>query len=140
MRPRRYFILRNLLGGIAVVWSFLSLFILPALLFLLHESGAWFVPVFGLGGWWSLFNALPWILISFTVIFNVLLAVLVKRFSFGYQWPLAYPPPWHRISHCRGKFYWHPDVGCTDIFYIARCAGRAISRRILSGHRNPFAE
>lgn len=91
MRSRWYFVLRDVLGVTAIIILLLvAIYVASFVIFVLHQSGAWFVPVFGLSGWWSLFNALPWILISLTVVFTILLAILVKRFPFGYKWPLIY--------------------------------------------------
>lgn len=91
MRPRWYFILRDAIGMVAIVIVLLiAVYLASFTIFVLHESGAWFVPVFGLAGWYALFNALPLILILFSAVFVVILAWLVKRYQFGYQWPLLY--------------------------------------------------
>lgn len=91
MRPRWYFILRDFLGVVAIVIVLLAVVYLASfIIFVLHESGAWFVPVFGLSGWFALFNALPWMLILLSAIFIIFLAVLVKRYHFAYQWPMLY--------------------------------------------------
>lgn len=91
MRPRWYFILRDLLGVMAIVIVLLAaVYLASFIIFVLHESGAWFVPVFGLSGWFALFIALPWMLILLSAIFIIFLAILVKRYHFAYQWPMLY--------------------------------------------------
>jgi hypothetical protein len=91
MRSRWYFVARDALIGTAIVIVLLiAVYLGSFIIFVLHETGAWFVPVFGLSGWWSLFNALPWVLITLTVIFTVLLAYLARRYGLGHQWPIVY--------------------------------------------------
>jgi hypothetical protein len=91
MRPRWYFILRDVLGVIAIVIVLLVVVYLASfIIFVLHQSGAWFVPVFGLSGWFALFSALPWLLVLLSAIFVIVLAILVKRYQFSYQWPMLY--------------------------------------------------
>ena len=91
MRPRWYFILRDVLGVVAIVIVLLmAVYLASFIVFVLHQNGAWFVPVFGLDGWFALFNALPWMLILLSAAFIIILAVLVKRYDFAYQWPMVY--------------------------------------------------
>jgi uncharacterized membrane protein len=91
MRPRWYFLLRNTLGVVAIVIILLIVVYLASfIIFVLHQDGAWFVPVFGLSGWFALFSALPWMLILLSALFVVMLAFLAKRYQFGYQWPTLY--------------------------------------------------
>src|SRR6185437_2652081 len=91
MRPRWYFVLLEILTAVALVIILLiAIYLASFIIFVLHQSGAWFVPVFGLAGWYALFNALPWVLILLSAIFVVVLAFLGKRYQFGYQWPLIY--------------------------------------------------
>src|SRR5581483_4753552 len=83
MRPQWYFTLRDILGVIAIVLVLLiAVYLASFIIFVLHQDGAWFVPVFGLAGWWALFNALPWTLISLSAVFIVLLAFLARQYSF----------------------------------------------------------
>ena len=91
MRPRRYFIMRDVLGVVAIIIILLmAVYLASFIIFVLHQDGAWFVPVFGLSGWFALFNALPWLLILLSAIFVIFLAMLVKRYQFLYQWPMLY--------------------------------------------------
>jgi hypothetical protein len=92
MRPRWYFVASNVLAGVAIIIILLiAVYLASFIIFVLHEDGAWFVPVFGLAGWYSLFNALPWVLILLSAGFIVLLAWLGWRYSSrSYQWPLFY--------------------------------------------------
>jgi len=91
MRSRRYFLLRDTLAVTSIVIVLLIVvYFASFIIFVLHQSGAWFVPVFGLSGWFALFYALPWVLIALSGLFVIALAFLVKRYPFGYQWPLLY--------------------------------------------------
>ena len=91
MRPRWYFFLRDAMGVIAIIFVLLVVVYLASfIIFVLHQNGAWFVPVFGFSGWFALFNALPWMLILLSAIFVIMLAILVKRYQFAYQWPMLY--------------------------------------------------
>jgi hypothetical protein len=91
MRPQWYFVLRDALAVIAIVIVLLvAVYLASFIIFVLHQSGAWFVPVFGLPGWFALFNALPWMLILLSALFVMVLALLVKRYKFSYQWPMLY--------------------------------------------------
>lgn len=91
MRPRWYFLLLDALAAVAIIISLLIVVYLASfIIFVLHQSGAWFVPVFGLNGWFALFSALPWILIALSCLFIIALAIFAKRYPFGYKWPLVY--------------------------------------------------
>jgi hypothetical protein len=91
MRPRWYFLLRDILGIVAIVIILLiAVYLASFIIFVLHENGAWFVPFFGLAGWYSLFVALPWVLVILSCIFVVALAILARRYQLGYQWPFLY--------------------------------------------------
>lgn len=91
MRPRWYFVMRDTLGTMAIVIVLLiAVYLASFIIFVLHQDGAWFVPVFGFSGWYALFNALPWVLITLSGLFVVLLASLATRYQFGYKWPLLY--------------------------------------------------
>jgi hypothetical protein len=91
MKPRWHFVLQEILGTTAIVIILLiAVYLASFIIFVLHQDGAWFVPVFGLAGWYSLFIALPWILILISTIFILTLALLAQRYSPSYQWPLVY--------------------------------------------------
>lgn len=91
MRSRWYFLAYNVLAALAIVIILLiAVYLASFIIFVLHEDGAWFVPVFGLTGWYALFSALPWVLIMLSAGFIVVLAWLGRRYSSSYQWPLLY--------------------------------------------------
>ena len=91
MRSKWYFRLQSLLlTGAMVIILLMAIYLASFIVFVLHQDGAWFVPVFGLAGWYALFNALPWVLICLSCLFVIAVAYLVQRYQFGYQWPLAY--------------------------------------------------
>lgn len=91
MRPRWYFVMRDVLAGVAtVILLLMAVYLASFIVFILHQDGAWFVPVFGLAGWYSLFNALPWVLILLTTGFVISLALFGRRYASSYQWPLLY--------------------------------------------------
>lgn len=91
MRPRWYFILQSALITTAVVIVFIILvYIVSFSFFVLHQNGAWFVPVFGFAGWFAFLNSLPWILVLLSIVFILLLFLLIRRYHFGYHWPLVY--------------------------------------------------
>ena len=45
---------------------------------------------FGVAGWYSFFRSLPWILVALLIVFVLILALLVKRYSFVYERPTMY--------------------------------------------------
>ncbi len=91
MRSRWYFMTYNVLAALAIaILLLIAVYLASFIIFVLHEDGAWFVPVFGLTGWYALFSALPWVLILLSAGFIVVLAWLGRRYSASYQWPLLY--------------------------------------------------
>jgi hypothetical protein len=91
MRPRWQFILRGtlaVLGGILIALTLL--YLVSLIIFASRESGAAFVSSFGFRGFFAFLMALPWLLITFSVLFIVLLEILVQRYSFAYSRPLVY--------------------------------------------------
>lgn len=91
MRPRWYFILFGALSGLGALIALLALLYIASLaLFLMHESGAWFAPSFGMRGWFSFFRAIPWLLIIAATLFIIILQILVRRYSFVWGKPLSY--------------------------------------------------
>ncbi len=90
-RSRRYFVLRGALIGVGIGLVLLALLYLASfVLFILRQTGVWFVPAFGLRGWFSFLRSAPWLLIGLMVLFIILLEVLVRRYSFAYREPLAF--------------------------------------------------
>jgi hypothetical protein len=95
MRPRWQFVLTATLLGVGAVIVLLTLlYLVSFILFELHESGAWFVPNFGVPGWFAFFHRLPWVLIGFVALFVLVLEVLVRRYAFAYQRPLLASALW----------------------------------------------
>ncbi len=91
MRPRWYFMLRGALAILAITIVILAaVFFISFVVFFLRKTGEWFVPMFGLQGWYAIFTGLPWVLVCLSGIFVVMLAILAQRYPFGYQWPLFY--------------------------------------------------
>lgn len=91
MRPRWHFVLKGTLIGVGTLLTLLTLlYIASFVVFSLRQTGAWFVPVFGSGGWFAFFRAIPWFLVLFGVLFVALLELLVRRYSFVYRKPLLY--------------------------------------------------
>jgi hypothetical protein len=91
MRPKWHFILKaGLLFFGTILLVLALLFVLSFIIFILHVTGIWFVPGFGLRGLGVFVFSLPWILILTSFIFIVILEILVKHYSFGYRKPLLY--------------------------------------------------
>lgn len=90
-RPRWYFVLETafmLTGGvIALVFV---LYLASFIVFVLHQSGVFFAPSFGLAGWYAFFLSLPWILIFLLIVFMLLLALLVEQYAVVYERPAIY--------------------------------------------------
>lgn len=86
MRPRWHFVLSSALLVLGVIILALTLlYIMSFGIFELRQTGALFVPVFGMRGIFAFFQAVPWILIGLLLLFVVVLEVLVRRFSFVYR-------------------------------------------------------
>lgn len=91
MRPRWQFVLRGalaVLGGVLI--GLLLLYLISLIIFVSRQSGAAFGPMFGLRGLAVFLRALPWLLISLSIIFVILLEVLVRRYAFAYRRPLIF--------------------------------------------------
>lgn len=91
MRPRWQFILRAALiatGGIILLLTIL--YLVSFIIFTSRETGAWFVPAFGIGGWYAFLVSLPWLLIILSLIFITVLELLVRHYAFAYRRPLLY--------------------------------------------------
>ena len=91
MRPRWYFLLQGLgfflaTGIVALVVIYLASFVL----FVLHQSGVWLAPLFGVAGIVLFVVTSPWLIISCTVFFLVVLHLLVRHYAFSYRRPLLY--------------------------------------------------
>jgi hypothetical protein len=73
-----------------VLIALLVLFLVSFIVFVLRQTGLWFVPGFGFSGFGIFFMSLPWVLILLAAIFMLLLEILVKRYSFAYVRPFLY--------------------------------------------------
>jgi len=91
MKPRWHFILQAALLIVGIFIIFLTLLYLSScIIFLLHQSGVWFLPSFGFRGVYAFISHLPWLLLLFLIVFMVLLEILIKRYSISYRSPLIY--------------------------------------------------
>lgn len=89
MRPRWHFMLLSALVLVgALVVCLTMIYVVSLVVYLLQANGEWFAPSFGLRGWFSLLNALPWLLMLLLVIFVGILEILVRRYTFVYKKPL----------------------------------------------------
>jgi vacuolar-type H+-ATPase subunit I/STV1 len=91
MRPRWHFILRTALLATGMVLVACTLiYIASFIIFVVHQTGVWFVPSFGLRGVEAFLTSLPWILIFIAILFIIILENLVRKYSFAYRRPLLY--------------------------------------------------
>lgn len=91
MVPKWHFMLRAglLLSGV-ILATLLSVYLLSFILFFLRQSGLMFAPGFGFHGISFFVMASPWLLISVTIVFLILLYFLVKQYAFSFKRPLLY--------------------------------------------------
>lgn len=91
MKPRWQFVSRAVLWVLGLVLATLTLLYLASfIIFILAQTGVWFIPGFGLRAIGPFFASLPWLLLLIAVVFLILMEMLVKRYSFGYRKPLLY--------------------------------------------------
>jgi hypothetical protein len=91
MRPKWHFILNVSLLVTGTILACLSLlYLVSFIVFTLRQNGTWFMTSFGSQGWGALIISLPWVLISFALLFVVIVGFLVKKYSFAYGRPLLY--------------------------------------------------
>lgn len=91
MKPKWHFALRSAALIVGTVLSVLAvMYIASFIIFMLHESGAWFVPGFGLRGLGAFILSLPWLLVVLSLLFIILIEILIRKFEFGYGKPLIY--------------------------------------------------
>ncbi len=89
MRPKWHFVVQAIIAIIGgIILALLVLFIASLIIFMLRQSGALFVPVFGLSGWLAFILALPWVLIFFCVALIIGFEILLRKYS--YKQPLVY--------------------------------------------------
>jgi hypothetical protein len=91
MRPRWQFVLRAvlLICGIMVLVLAL-LYLVSFAIFVLHETGEWFVPGFGPHGIREFLSSFPWVILLLSVAVLVSLEILVRKYSFSYKRPVVY--------------------------------------------------
>lgn len=91
MKPRWHFILKTSLIVSGVIILVLALLYLSSfIVFVLRQTGVLFAPAFGLRGIGAFLFSIPWLLVVATLVFLVLLAILVRQYSFTYRKPLVY--------------------------------------------------
>lgn len=91
MRSKSYFILRTTLFLFEILFvSFLLVYLISFIFFLLHETGIWFAPSFGLRGVQIFLTSLPWVFIFFIFLIIIFLEILLKRYTMVYKHPFLY--------------------------------------------------
>ncbi|MFH0852662.1 MAG: hypothetical protein V1845_03605 [bacterium] len=91
MRPRWHFILKaGLFVAGFVIATFALLYLTSFILFILRQTGVWFLPAFGWRGMGVFLISFPWLLILVGIIFVILLEIMVRHYSFAYRKPLLY--------------------------------------------------
>jgi hypothetical protein len=91
MKPRWHFVLRTSLLVLGTILAALTLlYITSFILFVLRQTGVFFVPGFGFHGLGIFFSSLPWLLVFLALVCALLLEVLIRKYSFGYGKPLMY--------------------------------------------------
>jgi hypothetical protein len=78
-----------LLSGI-ILAALVLLYLVSFVIFVLHQTGEWFVPSFSVHGLTEFLTSMPWLILLISVIFIVILEILVRKYSFGYRKPLLY--------------------------------------------------
>jgi hypothetical protein len=91
MRPKWYFVAQAGLIMVAMTMLFLLLlYVVSFIIFALHQDGAWSASHLGFSGLSLFVTALPWGLLLFSLVLLVLLANLLKRYTFVYHQPVFY--------------------------------------------------
>lgn len=91
MKPRWHFVLKGALALVGLALLALALlYTVSFIVFMLHQNGVLFVPMFGIHGVLVFIASSPWLLIALAAVFVMLLEVLVCKYSFGYKKPLLY--------------------------------------------------
>ncbi len=91
MKPHWHFVAKGVLLIIGIVLAILMLlYISSFIIFVLHQTGVWFAPGFGLRGIQEFLRDLPWLLVVIAILFMVILQFLIKRYSFSYGRPLLF--------------------------------------------------
>jgi len=91
MRPKLYFIVRPILFVLGLIMIIVfSIYFLSFLFFIFRINDGWALTTFGLRGVLALFMSMPWGIISFILLFMVVLETLLFRFSSVYRKPVLY--------------------------------------------------
>ncbi len=91
MRPKWYFILATMIYSAAIlILALIILFLISFVIFILHQSGVWFAPSMGWGGWFSVLIYFPWLPLALVLFFLIILEVLAAHFSLVYRNPIVY--------------------------------------------------
>ena len=89
MKPRWHFVLQTVLLIAGTILAALALlYLVSFIIFVLHQTGSWFVAGFGMHGITEFLMSFPWIIALITLIFLIILEILVRKYSFGYRKPL----------------------------------------------------
>lgn len=116
MRPRRYFVLRAALIAVAAFFLFLILlYMVSFIIYALHEDGVWFAPDYGLSGWSLFLGAIPWGLLILAFVLVLLLANILRHYTFVAHQPLFYLLFAFIVVLTLGGFFlaataFHPDL------------------------------
>lgn len=90
MKPRWHFVLISVSFTLAVfVTVIILLYAVSLSVFLLRESGVWYVLGFGMQGWFAFLRSIPIAHVVFVLLFVVVLEFLMCRYAFVYQRPLV---------------------------------------------------
>ncbi len=91
MRPKWHFVLQaSLVATVGLLVFFVAVYMASFAVFELDETGLWFVPAFGAAGWTEFFGSLPWVMIFLCAVAILLVIIIMRRYSFGYHWPILY--------------------------------------------------
>ncbi len=107
MRPRSYFVLRAALIIVCATLLFLLLlYVVSFIIFALHQNGVWFAADFGPSGWSLFLATAPWGMLLLSFVLLILLANLLKRYTFIYHQPLFYFPCGYTYCLRYNMFYY----------------------------------
>ena len=116
MKPRKYFILRAALIAVTASLLFLILlYMVSFIIYALHVDGAWFAPDYGLSGWSLFLETIPWGLLILAFVLILLLANLLRHYTFVSHQPLFYLLFAFTVIIALGGFFLaatalHPDL------------------------------
>lgn len=89
MKPKIYFVLKTILfAGIFGLFLIFSFFFLSFIHFHLISSGIWYLPKFGIEGFFVFLKSLPWFLMILAIFLILILEILSRKFSFSFKRPI----------------------------------------------------